>query len=153
MNYKPHLERIQQQYGKLEGYEECTDFDKCVILLKKNNCTFKQIQKWLGNPSKDLIREVIYKYIPETLNNNCNKKELKSTKNPNEKRLIGLLNTTESRLYDLDEFGLTNFWVVEGKLYFIDDSKKCYEFNKWDERTQLSIIYNVAKILNIDIIN
>ena len=152
MNYKPQLQRIQDQYGKLEGYEECTDFDKCVIILKKNNCTYKQIQKWLGNPSKDLIKEVIYKYIPETLNNENNKNKLKITYNPNERRLIGMLNTTENRFYELDEFGKTNFWVVDGRLYFIDDTNKCYKFNDWDERTQQSLIYNVAKILNINII-
>lgn len=148
MNYKPHLNRIEQQYGILQGYEECTDFEKCIILLKKNNCTYKQIQKWLGNPSKEVIKEIILKYIPETLNNDNNKNKLKSQQYPNEKRLIGLLNTQESRFYDLDEFGKTNFYIVEGRLYFIDENKNCSKYIDWDERTQLSIIYNIAKILN-----
>ena len=148
MDYKPHLQRIENQYGKLIGYDNCTDFEKSIILLKKNNCTYKQIQKWLGNPSKDIIKDIILKYIPETLNNEKNKNKLKSQQYPNEKRLIGLLNTQESRFYDLDEFGKCNFYIVEGRLYFIDEDKNCNRFIDWDERTQLSIIYNIAKILN-----
>ncbi len=148
MNYKPHLQRIQDQYGKLEGYDECTDFAKCVIILKKNGCTYKQIQKWLGNPSKDLIRDVIVRFIPETLQDDNNKNKLKSEQNPIEKRLIGILNTIENRLYDLDEFGLTKFWIVEGELYFMPEDKICYRFISWDKRTQESILLNVAKILN-----
>lgn len=148
MDYKPHLQRIQEQYGKLEGYDECTDFDKCVILLKKNNCTYKQIQKWLGNPSKEIIKEVILKYVPETLNNDNNKNKLQSTQYLIEKRLIGLLKTTDIRLYDLDEFGNTSFWLVEGRLFFVSEDHKCYKFISWDERTQTSILQNVAKILN-----
>lgn len=148
MDYKPHLQRIQQQFGKLENFDNCTDFEKCIILLKKNNCTYKQIQKWLGNPSKDIIKEIILKYIPETLNNDNNKNKLQTQQHINEKRLIGLLNTQESRFYDLDEFGKTNFYIVEGRLFFIGDDQQCYKFIDWDERTQLSIIYNVAHILN-----
>lgn len=148
MDYKPHLKRIEEQYGKLTEFENCTDFEKCIIILKKNNCTYKQIQKWLGNPSKDIIKEVICKYIPETINNEINKNKLKSVQYPNEKRLIGLLNTQESRFYDLDEFGKTNFYIVEDRLYFTDENNVCTKFIDWDERTQLSIITNIAKILN-----
>lgn len=152
MNYKPHLNRVENQYGKLEGFDDCTDFEKCVIILKQNNCTYKQIQKWLGNPHKDLIKEVINKYIPETLNNDCNKHKLKSQKHPTESRLIGLLNLAESRLYDLDEFGLTNFWIIDGRVYFMSEDKHVSKFIDWDERTQNAIIMNVAQILNVNII-
>jgi hypothetical protein len=148
MNYKPHLARIQNQYGALVGFDECTDFDKCVIILKQNGCTYKEIQKWLGNPAKDLIKEVILKYIPDSLNTDNNKNKLKSQQYPNEKRLLGLLGNQESRFYDLDEFGKTNFYIVEGRLYFIDENNICTKFIDWDERTQLSIIQNIARILN-----
>ena len=151
MNYKPHLDRIQNQYGILDGYDDATDFDKCVILLKKNHCTYKQIQKWLGNPSKELIKESIQKYIPELLEVYDNKNKLKCQQNLNEKRLIGLLKTSNNNEYDLDEFGLTNFKIVNGNLYFVDETTQCYKFIEYDERTQLSIIYNVARILNIDL--
>lgn len=149
MNYSSHLQRIQDQYGILNDFDECTDFEKCIIILKKNKCTYKQIQKWLGNPSKDLIKEVICKYIPETLNVENNNKALKPQQNINEKRLIGLLNSKEFKdFYDLDEFGKTKFYIVDGKLYFIDENNVYNKFTDWDERTQISIIINVAKILN-----
>lgn len=148
MDYKPHLQRIQDQYGKLEEYDNCTDFEKCIILLKKQGCTYKQIQKWLGNPSKETIKEVILKYIPETLNNDNNKNKLQSTQYLIEKRLIGILKTTDNRLYDLDEFGISCFYLVEGRLFFITEDKTCFKFIDWDDRTQMSILQNIAKILN-----
>ena len=151
MDYKPHLQRIQEAYGKLEGYENCSEFEKCIIILKKNNCTYKQIQKWLGNPSKEIIKDIICKYVPETLNNENNKNKLQSQQNINEKRLIGILKVVNQKEFDLEEFGITKFRIVEGNLYFTDDCNKCYKFNDWDERTQQSIIYNIAKLTNFKI--
>lgn len=151
MNYKPHLQRIQEAYGKLDGYGDCSDFEKCIIILKKNNCTYKQIQKWLGNPSKEIIKDVICKYVPETLNNENNNNKLPPQKNINEKRLIGILNILNEKCFELDEFGYVKFYIVEGNLYFMDENNECYKFNDWDERTQQSIIYNIAKLTNFKI--
>lgn len=41
------------------------DLELCILILRKNRCSYGYIQKQLGNPSKKYIREVLLKYFPE----------------------------------------------------------------------------------------
>lgn len=113
--------------------------------------TYKQIQKILGNPSKEIIKAAILKYEPSLLNIDCNRHKLQSTKNQTEQRIIGLIRKFNQFKFDLDEFDECEFNITDGKVSFYDKSGDHYCFNELDERTQLSILYNIARILNIDI--
>ena len=113
--------------------------------------TYKQIQNILGNPSKEIIKSTILKYEPELLNIDCNKHKLQSNKNQIEQRVIGLIRKYNQFIYDLDEFDECTFNIIDNKIVFCDEYKQEYYFNQLDQRTQLSILYNIARILNIDI--
>ena len=115
--------------------------------------TYKQIQNILGNPSKEIIKSTILKYEPELLNIDCNKHKLQSNKNQIEQRVIGLIRKYNQFIYDLDEFDECTFNIIDNKIMFCDEYKQKYYFNQLDQRTQLSILYNIARILNIDIIS
>ena len=115
--------------------------------------TYKQIQNVLGNPSKEIIKSTILKYEPELLNIDCNKHKLQSNKNQIEQRVIGLIRKYNQFIYDLDEFDECTFNIIDNKIMFCDEYKQEYYFNQLDQRTQLSILYNIARILNIDIIS
>ena len=115
--------------------------------------TYKQIQNVLGNPSKEIIKSTILKYEPELLNIDCNKHKLQSNKNQIEQRVIGLIQKYNQFIYDLDEFDECTFNIIDNKIMFCDEYKQKYYFNQLDQRTQLSILYNIARILNIDIIS
>ena len=151
--YEEHLKRLEQNFGKFLDYPDAEPLEKCILLLKRIKMTYKQIQNVLGNPSKEIIKSTILKYEPELLNIDCNKHKLQSNKNQIEQRVIGLIRKYNQFIYDLDEFDECTFNIIDNKIMFCDEYKQEYYFNQLDQRTQLSILYNIARILNIDIIS
>lgn len=151
--YEEHLKRLEQNFGKFLDYPDAEPLEKCILLLKRRKMTYKQIQSILGNPSKEIIKSTILKYEPELLNVDCNKHKLQSNKNQIEQRVIGLIRKYNQFIYDLDEFDECTFNIIDNKIMFCDEYKQEYYFNQLDQRTQLSILYNIARILNIDIIS
>lgn len=151
--YEEHLKRLEQNFGKFLDYPDAEPLEKCILLLKRRKMTYKQIQNVLGNPSKEIIKSTILKYEPELLNIDCNKHKLQSNKNQIEQRVIGLIQKYNQFIYDLDEFDECTFNIIDNKIMFCDEYKQEYYFNQLDQRTQLSILYNIARILNIDIIS
>ena len=151
--YEEHLKRLEQNFGKFLDYPDAEPLEKCILLLKRRKMTYKQIQNVLGNPSKEIIKSTILKYEPELLNIDCNKHKLQSNKNQIEQRVIGLIRKYNQFIYDLDEFDECTFNIIDNKIIFCDEYKQEYCFNQLDQRTQLSILYNIARILNIDIIS
>lgn len=149
--YEEHLKRLEQNFGKFLDYPDAEPLEKCILLLKRRKMTYKQIQKFLGNPSKETIKSTILKYEPELLNIDCNQHKLQSNKNQIEQRVIGLIQKYNQFIYDLDEFDKCTFNIVDNKITFYDEDKQYYFFDYLDQRTQLSILYNIARILNIDI--
>ena len=149
--YEEHLKRLEQNFGKFLDYPDAEPLEKCIILLKRRKMTYKQIQNILGNPSKEIIKSTILKYEPELLNVDCNQNKLQSNKNQIEQRVIGLIRKYNQFIYDLDEFDECTFNIIDNKIVFCDEYKQEYYFNQLDQRTQLSILYNIARILNIDI--
>ena len=149
--YEEHLKRLEQNFGKFLDYPDAEPLEKCIILLKRRKMTYKQIQKFLGNPSKEIIKSTILKYEPELLNIDCNQRKLQSNKNQTEQRIIGLIQKYNQFIYDLDEFDECTFSITDNKIIFYDEYGQEYYFDQLDQRTQLSILYNIARILNIDI--
>ena len=43
------------------------------------------------------------------------------------------------------------FSITDNRIIFCDEYGQEYYFDQLDQRTQLSILYNIARILNIDI--
>lgn len=149
--YETHLKRLEQTFGKFLDYPDAEPLEKCIILLKRQKMTYKQIQKILGNPSKEIIKAAILKYEPDLLNIDCNHHKLQSNKNQTEQRVIGLIQKFNQFKFDLDEFDECNFTITDNKITFCDESGDHYCFDDFDQRTQLSILYNIARILNVDI--
>lgn len=149
--YEEHLKRLEQNFGKFLDYPDAEPLEKCIILLKRRKMTYKQIQNILGNPSKEIIKSTILKYEPELLNIDCNQNKLQSNKNQIEQRVIGLIRKYKQFTYDLDEFDECTFNIIDNKIIFYDEYGQEYYFNQLDQRTQLSILYNIARILNINI--
>lgn len=149
--YEEHLKRLEQNFGKFLDYPDAEPLEKCIILLKRRKMTYKQIQNILGNPSKEIIKSTILKYEPELLNIDCNQNKLQSNKNQIEQRVIGLIRKYKQFTYDLDEFDECTFNIIDNKIMFCDEYGQEYYFDQLDQRTQLSILYNIARILNINI--
>ena len=149
--YEEHLKRLEQNFGKFLDYPDAEPLEKCILLLKRRKMTYKQIQNILGNPSKEIIKSVILKYEPELLNVDCNQNKLQSNKNQIEQRVIGLIRKYKQFTYDLDEFDECTFSISDNKIIFCDEYGQEYYFDQLDQRTQLSILYNIARILNVDI--
>ena len=151
--YEEHLKRLEQNFGKFLDYPDAEPLEKCILLLKRRKMTYKQIQNVLGNPSKEIIKSVILKYEPELLNIDCNQCKLQSNKNQTEQRIIGLIRKYNQFIYDLDEFDKCTFNITNNKITFCDEDGQYYSFDQLDQRTQLSILYNIAQLLNIDIVS
>lgn len=149
--YEEHLKRLEQNFGKFLDYPDASPLEKCILLLKRKNMTYKQIQSFLGNPSKEIIKSTILKYEPELLNIDCNHHKIQSSKNQIEQRIIGLIKKYNRFNFDLDEFDECDFNITDNKVVFCDEYGQHYLFGQFDQRTQLSILYNIARILNIDI--
>ena len=146
--YEEHLKRLEYTFGKFTEFPEATPLEKCILLMKENNCSYKVIMSKLGNPSKKIIRDTILKYKPELLEQTNVPVKSEIT---NEKRLIGLLKKFNKYQFDLDEFDLCDFKIENNCVTFNTEYNDFYIYKDLDERTQLSILYNVAKLLNVDI--
>ena len=74
------------------------DFEKCIVLLRLIGYTYNQIQLQLGNPSKKIIRTVLLKYCPESIDNSI-KKENKYSESYSE--LYDILSHTDKRIWKI----------------------------------------------------
>lgn len=153
MDYTSHLQRAENLFEPILGYDNATPFEKCIILLRTHGWNYNQIQNWLGNPSKKQIRAVLLQYAPELIDLDVNKHKLKSPSDISipEKRINGLLIKSNCYQFDLDEFGQCTFTCDNGKVTFTDDTGYTARVSSYDERTQLAILYNIANELNINI--
>ena len=132
----------------IKKYPNINNLEIAILQLKKENCSYPQIQKLVGNPSRKFIRETILKYEPSLLEDNNSSQ--KSNITP-KKRIIGLIQKFNKFDFDLDEFDESTFSIQGDKLYWKDWKGEVWDFDEFDERTQLSILYNIARILNINI--
>lgn len=145
--YEEHLKRLEYTFGKFTEFPEASPFEKCILLMKENNCSYKAIMSKLGNPSKKIIRNTILKYKPELLQDI----EIKKSSSTPQKRIIGLLCKFNKYTFNLEEFGECTFSLNNNNISWKDKDGIIWEFNDFDRRTQLSILYNIAEELNIDI--
>lgn len=60
--FEEDIRPIQNQYPNIDLKEAI------VLFLRRDNRTYGNIQKKLGNPSKKWIREVLLKYEPSLVN-------------------------------------------------------------------------------------
>ena len=56
------IEEIKTKFPDVDNVLELA-----VLVLRSNNCSYGQIQSWLGNPSKKWIRSVLLKWAPELI--------------------------------------------------------------------------------------
>lgn len=148
MNYSPHLKRIEETFGKIPYNEEWTDFEKCVILLRTKGCSYGDIQSYLGNPSKKLIRQTLLKYTPELIDLDCNRHKLKAGPVKSiEKRLINLLKSKNQWSVETDE-DIFDFEIKDDKLIMSSDLYGNEEFLSWDITTQNQIFNLIQKSIN-----
>lgn len=145
--WEEHLKRAEVSFGKYKGDENLSPLEKCIILMREHNCSYKQISSHLGCLNKKCIREVLLKHRPDLLN----LKPPSIKKDYTENRIIGIISKYKQTFFDLEEFDNCDFYIENGKLKFKTDTDDIYIFNEFDERTKLSILYNIARILNIDI--
>jgi len=145
--WEEHLKRAEFSFGKYKGEENLSPLEKCVILMKEHNCSYKQISLHLGCLNKKYIREILLKYRPDLLNI----KTPPVKKDYIEKRVIGIISKYKQISFDLEEFDNCDFYIENGELKFKTETDDIYIFNEFDERTKLSILYNIARLLNIDI--
>lgn len=54
------------------NYNEASDFEKCILILRSNGFSYGSIQLKLGNPSKKQIRSVLLKWAPELIDIHSN---------------------------------------------------------------------------------
>ena len=132
---------LRSDYPNLNGFE------KCVLVLRLNNYTYKQIQLKLGMPSKKDIREALLKVNPELIS----LEQVKKIRTTPELRIKGILEANNIWEFDLDEFGESEFEIKDEKVYFTDESGYTSKINTYDERTQLSILKNISDILHLGI--
>lgn len=98
----------------IKKYPNINNLEIAILQLKKENCSYPQIQKLVGNPSRKFIRETILKYEPSLLEDNNSSQ--KSNITP-KKRIIGLIQKFNKFDFDLDEFDESTFSIQGDKLY------------------------------------
>lgn len=81
MNYQnKYLELLSNGLKDIStDYPNCDYFEKIIILTRKNNWNYGDIQKILGMPSKKIIRNVLLKWAPELIDNSVQKVNKYST--------------------------------------------------------------------------
>lgn len=53
-------------YYDLDGFPEIIDkMERLCVILRNEGCTYTQIQRFLGNPSKKWIRQTLLKWAPD----------------------------------------------------------------------------------------
>lgn len=111
--FEDKLKQFENRFGKIT-LENASIIEKCIILLKRNNFNYKQIQLQLGNPSRKFIRETILKYEPGLLEDNSSSQKSNIT---SKKRIMGLIQKFNKFDFDLDEFDESTFSIQGDKLY------------------------------------
>lgn len=143
----PHFSCVNIDLYKIK-YPEINDLEIAVLYLKENGYPYPQIQKLTGNPSRKLIRNIILKYEPNLLQ----EVEVKKNSSTPQKRLLGLISKFNKYTYNLEEFGKCVFSIDKNDyISWKDENGTIWNFDDFDLRTQLSILYNIAEELNIDI--
>lgn len=130
-----------------DKYSELSGFEKCVVVLRLNEYSYRDIQLKLGMPAKKLIREVLLKVNPELINT----EQLRKIRTTPELRIKGILEANNVWKFDLDEFGESTFEIKNGELWFTDESGYSSKIKGYDERTQRSILKNISDILHLGI--
>lgn len=135
------VDPLEKEYPNLNGFE------KCVLVLRLNEYTYKEIQLKLGMPAKQLIRQALLKVNPDLIS----LEQTKKIRTTPELRLLGILKANNIWTFDLDEFGESSFEEKEGKLFMTDEWNDTSKFSGFDERTQKSILINIINILHLGI--
>lgn len=130
-----------------EKYSNLSGFEKCILVLRLNEYTYGEIQLKLGMPAKKLIRNTLLKINPELINT----EQIKKIRTTPELRVIGILKANNKWVFDLDEFGESDFKIIDNELWFTDEYGYESKFNEYDERTQKSILKNIINILDLNI--
>ena len=55
------ISEFPEESKVLNNYQEATDFDKCIILLRSMKLAYGQISAKMGSPSKKAIRASLLK--------------------------------------------------------------------------------------------
>ena len=135
------VDPLEKEYPNLTGCE------KCILVLRLNEYTYKEIQLKLGMPAKYLIRQALLKTNPDLIS----LEQARKIRTTPELRLLGILKANDIWKFDLDEFGESYFEEKDGMLFMTDEWKDTSKFSGLDERTQKSILMNVINILHLGI--
>ena len=77
IDYTPHLQRALDWYDDVsEKYPGASVFELTVLTLREGGLAYAEIQKWLGMPSKKLIRAILIKWNPDLINIDSNYNKL-----------------------------------------------------------------------------
>lgn len=140
------LKELESKFGQI-NILNATELEKCVIILYKNNYTYAQIQRQLNCLSKKDISNILKKFNLSPIEN----KKINRNNITIEKRICGLCKKFNQWEFDLEEFDTSTFFLNK-------ENDLCFKYNNtvdklsyYDERTQLSILYEIASYLNIDI--
>lgn len=159
--YTKFLEKIKSEFSNqnpspsdiLNKYENASDFDKCVILLRSYKFTYGQISAKIGSPSKKTIRESLLKHAPELIEEDCNRNKLQAKERASKEEFI-LINLIrkhpEVKSYYMGHpiLGNWKFITVEGRLYYIEDSGETSPFGDWDFICQTQFLQIIKDQLN-----
>ena len=124
-------------------YPECSDFEKCIIALRKLAWTYGDIQKILGMPSKKLIRSVLLKWAPELIDNSTKKVIAISE---SESDLYNILMHTKQTEFESDT-EYVKLWIQDHEIWFEDEFGYSGKFHNLDTRTQNSYLLLVKNTL------
>lgn len=72
--FENKLIEVKEMFGDYsEKYKSADTLELIILTLRENGFAYGSIQRWLGNPSKKIIRNVLLKYNPNLINI-CEKK-------------------------------------------------------------------------------
>lgn len=147
---------LKQKLNFLQGWEiianempNSTEFEQAVILLRQNNVSYANIQSYLGNPSKKVIRQILLKWKPELIEKEIaqTKKQIKDKPSEIEYRLRPLLEKNLEKSFTWDKDPIV-FTIVEGRIYFTWDGDT-YKFTDWPMPEQSQIYYDILRQCNV----
>jgi len=148
MDFKLQLEYFESILGKLVGYENASDEEKCIILLRQSGLSYGDIQVKLGNPSKKKIRQVLLKWNPSLIDIDANKNKLIKRKNlsAEEGELRYLCIKNNRWIWELD-YDTYEFYIQDGYLWYKDFSKIPLKFSCLDIASQNQILNEIKSQL------
>ncbi len=144
------LKEILDKYPSLASqYEDATDLEKAILVLRNNSYSYGEIQRALGNPSKKLIRQVLLKFDPRLIEIDTNYHKLV--------RLNPISSQEGEFRYRLIQSGIWK-WTLQGEDYefyikdnflYMKDSLGDEElFSDWDESTQNQFLNELRNKIN-----